>query len=101
MEIVGNNRGKGVVWESAGTLTRVNVSGVQTGVEVAGKGTLTMMDGEIQFTEVGLKVEGETTATATVTGTKIVGSGNNGMSKGDLCGEFEGGDVGESGYFTG
>ncbi|MEL6093421.1 beta strand repeat-containing protein [Bartonella schoenbuchensis] len=73
-------RGKtGVLMGSTGTLTRVNISGVQTGVEVTGKGTLTMMDGEIQFTEVGLKVEGETTATATVTGTKIVGSGNNGM----------------------
>ncbi|MEL6093431.1 right-handed parallel beta-helix repeat-containing protein [Bartonella schoenbuchensis] len=81
-------RGKtGVLMGSTGTLTKVEISGVQIGVEVAGSGKLTMKDGEIQFTEVGLKVEGETTATATVTGTKIVGSGSNGMSKGIYVGK--------------
>ncbi|MEL6093942.1 hypothetical protein [Bartonella schoenbuchensis] len=82
-------RGKtGVLMGSTGMLTSVNISGVTTGVEVTGKGMLTMTDGEIRFTEVGLKVEGETTATATVTGTKIVGEGNNGMmSKGVYVGK--------------
>ncbi|MEL6093924.1 beta strand repeat-containing protein [Bartonella schoenbuchensis] len=89
VQIMGSNRGKtGVVMGSTGMLTSVNISGVTTGVEVTGKGMLTMTDGEIRFTEVGLKVEGETTATATVTGTKIVGEGNNGMmSKGVYVGK--------------
>ncbi|MEL6093922.1 beta strand repeat-containing protein [Bartonella schoenbuchensis] len=80
VQIMGSNRGKtGVVMGSTGMLTSVNISGVQTGVEVAGSGKLTINEGTIGFTEVGLKVEGETTATATVTGTKIVGSGNSGV----------------------
>ncbi|WP_343358100.1 right-handed parallel beta-helix repeat-containing protein [Bartonella schoenbuchensis] len=88
-KIVGNNRGKGVVWESAGTLTleRVNISGVQTGVEVTGSGKLTMENGEIRFTGAyGVMVEG---GTAELTGVTIEGRGGNGvgMSKGVYVGK--------------
>ncbi|MEL6093436.1 beta strand repeat-containing protein [Bartonella schoenbuchensis] len=79
--IKGSGGGSKGVWVKGGAvvMNTVGISGVTTGVEVTGKGMLTMTDGEIRFTEVGLKVEGETTATATVTGTKIVGSGNSGV----------------------
>ncbi|MEL6093923.1 beta strand repeat-containing protein [Bartonella schoenbuchensis] len=78
VEIRGSGRGKtGVLMGSTGTLTRVNISGVQTGVEVAGSGKLTMEEGKIEFTGThGVMVEG---GTAELKGTKIVGSGNNGM----------------------
>ncbi|MEL6093449.1 beta strand repeat-containing protein [Bartonella schoenbuchensis] len=80
-------RGKtGVLMGSSGTLTKVEISGVQTGVEVAGSGKLTMEEGKIEFTGThGVMVEG---GTAELKGTKIVGSGNNGMgmSKGIYVG---------------
>ncbi|MEL6093447.1 right-handed parallel beta-helix repeat-containing protein [Bartonella schoenbuchensis] len=88
VQIMGSNRGKtGVVMGSTGMLTSVNISGVQTGVEVAGSGKLTINEGTIGFTDVGLRVEGEDATTVTVTGTKITGEGNNGMmSKGVYVG---------------
>ncbi|MEL6093927.1 right-handed parallel beta-helix repeat-containing protein [Bartonella schoenbuchensis] len=71
-------RGKtGVLMGSSGTLTKVEISGVQTGVEVTGSGKLTMEEGKIEFTGThGVMVEG---GAAELKGTKIVGSGNSGM----------------------
>ncbi|WP_208541685.1 right-handed parallel beta-helix repeat-containing protein [Bartonella capreoli] len=73
-KIVG--RGKtGVLMGSTGTLTleRVNISGVQTGVEVTGSGKLTMENGEIRFTGaygvyVGKSVTEATLADVTISG---------------------------------
>ncbi|MEL6093925.1 hypothetical protein [Bartonella schoenbuchensis] len=77
----------GVLMGSSGTLEKVEISRVTTGVEVS-KGTVTINEGTIGFTDVGLRVEGEDATTVTVTGTKITGEGNNGMmSKGVYVGK--------------